>query len=69
MAVKTTLYNALLAAYTQAESEELTKEQFADLMSTAIDDYIRTFLVQKGIAVQVSVSTGTGATTGTGTLA
>lgn len=68
MASKATLEAELLALYDAAEASELTGAQFAASMATAIDNYIKTFLVQPGI-VLTTPDTISGTTTGTGTLA
>lgn len=64
---KNTLKNALISLYTSAEASEMSKEDFADAMATAIDTYIKTFQVNAGITL-TTPDTINGATTGTGVL-
>ncbi len=63
--------DALEALYTDAESTELTKAEFASEMANIIKNTILsadvTTEVAAGIAVQVTPATGTGATNAPGT--
>jgi len=68
MANKATLEAELLTLFNEAKAGGMSEATFAADFSTAVDNYIKTFLVAFPIPVQVNPATGTGATTATGIL-
>ena len=70
--LKTAIYGRLLTLFTQAENTEMTKETYADTMSSIIAEEIvneitANAVVPSGIAVSTP-DTINGSTTGTGTV-
>lgn len=64
---KATLKAELLSIYNDAKTTPMTEDTFADRVSTAIDNYIKTAIVNTGITL-TTPDTINGTTTGTGTL-
>lgn len=61
---KNTLKAALIALYTQAEANEMSKSDFAQGIADAVDTYIKTFTVT-GTASGVTSGGATAPVTGT----
>lgn len=58
--IKTTLEAELLNIFTAVEGKEVTPESSARDLATAIDNYIKTALVQVDVPIPVVTPTGPG---------
>jgi hypothetical protein len=60
MAVKSTLKAELESIYSQMDASPMSNSDYADKLSTAIDNYIKTFKVDSGIKVTIPSTSSPG---------